>query len=535
MFKYEISILDGKCLSYNSIQRRKTQHRQTTFVTGGRGVNSNNKKYALLAMVTISLSVLLAMPLSLTPGIADDSGTRGLAGTIESASVDMAPTIDGDGGDTVWENGTASTAGAGAVDVDITSVFTATDIYFRATWSDSTESSAKKEWSLNVVSSEWEQDGDEDRLALTWNISTVDFNEQGCDSVCHIPDMNTSAPGETMDTWHWKAARTNPSGWLDDKFFNSTGRQADNKNSGGYSDNKQTLDFTDDPANSTDVPKYWEPMATGADALSITQAEIDAGEAKNITGVFTNGALVDEDSTILDNATLIPGFYSSRPTGSRGDVEAKGTFAGGAWTVEWGRPLDTGNSDDIQFDDTSADAEYFFGVAAFDDTGGMSHTYSMSDVYRLVFEQPPVNQNPDTPTITPSVTTAEIDEVITFDVSATDPDGDTLTYSWDFGDSTTGDGASATHAYTEAGTYTVTVTADDGNGGTSTATQSITVEAAAEDDDAGIDIIWILLVIIIIVVVVIVAVVAMKKRGPPLEDEPLEEEPLAEEPLGEEE
>ncbi|MCK5292190.1 MAG: PKD domain-containing protein [Thermoplasmata archaeon] len=200
--------------------------------------------------------------------------------------------------------------------------------------------------------------------------------------------------------------------------------------------------------------------------------------------------------------------------------------------MEWSRALDTGNIDDLQFSDTSTDGEYFFGVAVFDNQDADAHRTTASDVFKLVFEQP--NQDPGSPTITASATTAEVDETITFDVSATDPDGDTLTYSWDFGDSTTDDGASVTHAFTEAGTYTVTVTADDGNGGTSTQTQSITVEEAAED--AGIDIIWILLIIIIIVVVVIVAVVAMKKRGPPLEEEPLEEEPVAEEePLGGEE
>jgi hypothetical protein len=486
-------------------------------------------------MATISISVILAMPLSLTTSIADSNGTRGLVGTIESASVESAPSIDGDGSESVWDNATALTITAGSESVDVKSVYTSTDVYFMGTWSDATESDLKKQWSFNTSAGVWEQStDDEDRLALVWNISTDDFNQNGCSVICHDP-MSTNAAGETVDTWHWKAARSNPSGWTDDKFFDDIDRQSDAKTSGGYSDNIQNLSFTDDPGNGWDVPKYWEPGASGADAKSILQSEIDAAETRDITEIFTNGTLVDEDGT---NVTLadptIPGYYSSRPVGSRGDIEAKGVYAGGQWTLEWGRALDTGNTDDLQFSDTSGDGEYFFSVALFDDTGDDNHEASFTDVIKLVFEQPPANQNPGTPTITSSATTAEIDEDITFDVSVTDPDGDTLTYSWDFGDSTTGSGASTTHSYAAAGTYTVTVTADDGNGGTSTATQSITINEAEEpEEEEGLDLMWILIIIIIIVVVVIVAVVALKKRGPPLEEEPLEaEEPLTE---GEEE
>jgi hypothetical protein len=536
MFIYETSILCANSLLRIRIWHDEKRSIALLYENGGRQLNSKSKKYALLAMATISLSVLLAMPLSLTPSIADNTRTRSVVETIESASVDVAPTIDGDGSESVWDNATAKTITAGTVSVDIKSVFTSTDVYFKATWSDetTTESDLKKQWSLDAGTDRWGQStDDEDRLALVWNISTNDFNQDGCSVLCHAT-MSTNAAGETVDTWHWKAARSNPSGWTDDKFFNETDRQSDAKTSGGYSDNKQNLSFTDDPGNGWDVPKYWEPGATGADANSILQSEIDAGEAKAITEVYTNGTLIDEDGTnvTLANPTAtMPGYYSSRPVGSRGDIEAKGVFASGGWTLEWGRALDTGNSDDLQFSDTSGDGEYFFGVAVFDNTGDANHKYSPNDVIKLIFEQPPANQNPGTPDITASATTADVDETLTFDASATDPDGDSLTFSWDFGDGSTGSGASVTHAYTEAGTYTVAVTADDGNGGTSTETQSVTINEAEVTDGDGIDMIWILLIVIIIVVVVIVAVVAMKKRGPPLEEETLEEEPLAEEEL----
>lgn len=53
---------------------------------------------------------------------------------------------------------------------------------------------------------------------------------------------------------------------------------------------------------------------------------------------------------------------------------------------------------------------------------------------------------------------------VTFDGSgSTDPDGDLLTYSWDFGDANTGTGAVVTQRYAAPGTYTVTLTVDDGD------------------------------------------------------------------------
>lgn len=48
--------------------------------------------------------------------------------------------------------------------------------------------------------------------------------------------------------------------------------------------------------------------------------------------------------------------------------------------------------------------------------------------------------------------------------ASTDPDGDKLTYSWDFGDGTTGEGAKVTHVYKTAGEYKVTLKVDDGKG-----------------------------------------------------------------------
>jgi glucose/arabinose dehydrogenase len=64
---------------------------------------------------------------------------------------------------------------------------------------------------------------------------------------------------------------------------------------------------------------------------------------------------------------------------------------------------------------------------------------------------------------------------VTFDGSgSTDPDGDPLTYEWDFGDGAPRvTGATATHTYTTAGTYTATLRVRDVAGGEGTATVQI--------------------------------------------------------------
>ena len=55
------------------------------------------------------------------------------------------------------------------------------------------------------------------------------------------------------------------------------------------------------------------------------------------------------------------------------------------------------------------------------------------------------------------------DVALTFDGSGSyDPDGDPLTYAWDFGDGSTGTGVNPTHVYTAGGTYTVTLVVNDG-------------------------------------------------------------------------
>lgn len=66
-----------------------------------------------------------------------------------------------------------------------------------------------------------------------------------------------------------------------------------------------------------------------------------------------------------------------------------------------------------------------------------------------------------------------------FNASASaDTDGSIVTYAWNFGDSSTGSGVTASHTYASAGTYTVVLTVTDDDGATGSQPRDVTVEAA---------------------------------------------------------
>lgn len=79
---------------------------------------------------------------------------------------------------------------------------------------------------------------------------------------------------------------------------------------------------------------------------------------------------------------------------------------------------------------------------------------------------------------------------VSFDGSGSyDPDGDPLTYAWDFGDGSTGTGVNPTHVYAAGGTYAITLVVNDGkvNSEPSTTTADITEVNDPPVADAGPD------------------------------------------------
>jgi hypothetical protein len=85
------------------------------------------------------------------------------------------------------------------------------------------------------------------------------------------------------------------------------------------------------------------------------------------------------------------------------------------------------------------------------------------------------------PQVTATVAPLEgpLGTAMAFDATGSDPDGDPLAYSWNFGDGSGGAGTHAGHVYGAPGSYQATVTATDPTGLSATASQSAAVTAEA--------------------------------------------------------
>lgn len=123
-------------------------------------------------------------------------------------------------------------------------------------------------------------------------------------------------------------------------------------------------------------------------------------------------------------------------------------------------------------------------------TGGLTATANASAstatmwtvLLRPADAAPPANQRP-----TARFTFACEQLVCSFDGStSSDPEGDIVSWDWEFDDQTSGAGATPEHAYDEPGTYDVTLTVTDTEGLTHSVTQPVTAgQATAVVDFVG--------------------------------------------------
>lgn len=262
------------------------------------------------------------------------------------------PVINGKDGDEAW--GPASevelspfNGGGGPSKTTVKAAYDDYNIYFLVKWADptSTESIHKKMWTYDAATDSWSQAQNEDRVYFLWNINAVDFSQGGCALYCHVgkPDwekaeskMGANNPGDKMDVWHWKAARTNPVGHADDKYWVDLTHAQEiiyegerilrtrlgDSGSGFYSGNEKQ-----------GLPAFMHADDPGANADVLMEHQ---------------AVEFDPEADWKDGDT-IPGYVLKRATGSRANVVSSATYTEGTWVVELKRSLYTYNADDVQF------------------------------------------------------------------------------------------------------------------------------------------------------------------------------------------
>jgi len=294
--------------------------------------------------------------------------------------------------------------------------YTSTDVYFLLEWEDADDSKDRQSWYFDADAKLWKGEHKyandatdkfyEDKFAFLFPIGEVDdFSTMTCYATCHqgLPivkakDKHTrhylTTEGQKVDMWHWKRVRGTYMGQVDDqkmvyddssKGSSANGRAGDATGSGGYADNKQTLN---NGIADVSVPKYIIPNKV--DYYWISQDDIDDGTAKLITSVDANGIL-EYDGGSIDPSTggyeqgtgakRLPSVTTKAFTEGRGDITISAIHTGTGWICEFTRKLNTNDSDDVVFDISK---ELPFGLAIFNNA---AIAHSIVPNLKMAFEQ----------------------------------------------------------------------------------------------------------------------------------------------------
>ena len=130
--------------------------------------------------------------------------------TLVASKVAQEPAVDGVANDKIWSQTKAITTYDNVADIDLVlkAVYTDKKIFFLVTYPDKDKSGEHKTWIWNKQKEEYETGKDrEDTFVFKWNMETKSV------------DLSTFADNPySADIWYWKACRTDPVGYADDKF-----------------------------------------------------------------------------------------------------------------------------------------------------------------------------------------------------------------------------------------------------------------------------------------------------------------------------
>ena len=259
----------------------------------------------------IQFSVMLFVICLLSPVLA-------ISGQIIlSKKVEKVPQLDGLANDPAWASvkPVAVRDQASGATILLRSVYTEEELYFLVEYPDSAENPLHNPWLWNEIKQSYESGAHrEDTFVFKWNMMGKDVNLS-----------NFSDDDYLADIWYWKANRTNPAGYADDKLQELSGQA---------SEKAMTL-----------------ISLTGKTRYLNRRSDEGRPAYKEFKPSKFEGDIVDR-------------YPQSVPEGSRSDVKAKGRWINGFWAIEFARSLKTENTDDLVFDPLR-NQPYLFGVSIF--------------------------------------------------------------------------------------------------------------------------------------------------------------------------
>ncbi|HIG40866.1 MAG: ethylbenzene dehydrogenase-related protein [bacterium] len=293
-------------------------------------------------MIKISLLVFLSW--ILTGCAPDNTGKEtvpSVRSTVDSVGEDSAvlvaaysteaPTIDGkiDG---LWQLATPlvvsvreAIGGADARQVIMRALYTDEQLFILAEWSDTTLSDMRDPFIWNAALKQYEKPSKpDDQFAIEFPIDG-DFEV----------NMLTTDGEFTADVWHWKAGRSNPGGWADDKR---------------HLIRKQLV-------------KGGREYALGGHETVYIARPMDEGTP----------AYVRKEKPAGFETEVVNSFGFQQASGSVADVRAKGVHSKSGWTLELARKFDTGHDDDAVI---HWDKDNRFAIAILDDELYWRHSVS---------------------------------------------------------------------------------------------------------------------------------------------------------------
>ncbi len=345
----------------------------------------------LLAGIVLALAQGGVAPVSPDPGQNDLTLT---SRTIWSYYTETPPSMD-DPTDNVWDYPLevlglvpGHVALSGGTSLEIRSVYTDNELYFRIIWHDVVENSAAPRWVFH--DGNWTFTSPfEDGLGLYFPITDPEglFLDEGCMRTCHATDWEnpenqerkfTLTEEETGDLWFWSSGLSNPWDFAIDAYVTDTPSA---NNVGYYEDPEMGLNlvknrhlteymeyvymsrpvYMQDP---TAEPRYGASVLARGEEVAFDQNyfDPDAGEA----GI---NPITHEP---WKNGDVVGGYIMDHlPERGLGQIDARGSYdiINQQWSLVLRRELDTGDPiHDVIFDDLTE--VYQFGLSLFGDIMG---------------------------------------------------------------------------------------------------------------------------------------------------------------------